>query len=185
MGWFDTQVRERSAREKKIVARAYWSLASVIDGRSDKTFTQEYGGECGNALKKICNYYHIEHDQIKEEDAVEQQLALLHNSEGLMHRRVALSGEWWKSMDSPVLAVLEGGPVIAILPDRWGRLCYEGPDGRRVKVDTRSAAQIQRDAYCFYPPLPPKELKPRDIMAFVWKNVSRRDRKSTRLNSSH
>jgi len=176
MGWFDTQVRERSAREKKIVARAYWSLASVIDGRSDKTFTQEYGGECGNALKKICNYYHIEHDQIKEEDAVEQQLALLHNSEGLMHRRVALSGEWWKSMDSPVLAVLEGGPVIAILPDRWGRLCYEGPDGRRVKVDTRSAAQIQRDAYCFYPPLPPKELKPRDIMAFVWKNVSRRDK---------
>lgn len=176
MGWFDTQIRERSSREKKIVARAYWSLASVIDGGSDKTFTEEYGGACGNALKKICNYYHIEHDQIKEEDAVEQQLALIQNSAGLMHRRVALSGEWWKHMDSPVLAVLESGQIIAILPDRWGRLCYESSNGRVVKIDKRSAAQIKRDAYCFYPPLAPNELKPRDIVVFLWKNVSRRDK---------
>ena len=67
MGWFDTQLRERSAREKKSVAHAYWSLASVIDGSSGKTFTEEYDGDGRNALIKICNYYHIEEDLIKEE----------------------------------------------------------------------------------------------------------------------
>lgn len=176
MGWFDTQLRERRAREQKSVAHAYWSLASVIDGRSDKTFTEEYGGNSRNALIKICNYYHIEDDLIKEEAAVEKQLALMQNSAGLMHRRVALSGEWWKHMDSPLLAVLEDGQIIAILPDRWGRLCYELPDGRPVKVGKRSAEHIQRDAFCFYPPLPSKALKPKDIMVFLLKSVSRRDK---------
>lgn len=176
MGWFDTQLRERSAREKKSVAHAYWSLASVIDGRSDKTFTEEYGGESRNALIKICNYYHIEENEIKEEDTVEKQLALLQNSAGLMHRHVALTGEWWKHMDTPVLAVLENGQITAILPDRWGRFCYELPDGKMVRVDKRNARHIQRDAYCFYPPLSSEELKPKDIMAFLWKSVSQRDR---------
>lgn len=176
MGWFDTQLRERSAREKKSVAHAYWSLASVIDGSSGKTFTEEYDGDGRNALIKICNYYHIEEDLIKEEDTVEKQLALLQNSAGLMHRRVALTGDWWKHMDSPVLAVLDNGQITAILPDRWGRLCYELPNGKSKKVDKENAEHIQRDAFCFYPPLSSKELKPRDIMAFLWKNVSKRDK---------
>lgn len=176
MGWFDTQLRERSAREKKSVAHAYWSLASVIDGSSGKTFTEEYDGDGRNALIKICNYYHIEEDLIKEEDTVEKQLALLQNSAGLMHRRVALTGDWWKHMDSPVLAVLDNGQITAILPDRWGRLCYELPDGKSKKVDKENAEHIQRDAFCFYPPLSSKELKPGDIMAFLWKNVSKRDK---------
>lgn len=176
MGWFDTQLRERSAREKKSVAHAYWSLASVIDGSSGKTFTEEYDGDGRNALIKICNYYHIEEDLIKEEDTVEKQLALLQNSAGLMHRRVALTGDWWKHMDSPVLAVLDNGQITAILPDRWGRLCYELPNGKSKKVDKENAEHIQRDAFCFYPPLSSKELKPGDIMAFLWKNVSKRDK---------
>lgn len=176
MGWFDTQLRERSAREKKSVAHAYWSLASVIDGGSDKTFAEEYGGNSQNALIKICNYYHIGEELVKQETTIEKQLALLQNSAGLMHRRVALSGEWWKHMDTPVLAVLEDGAITAILPDRWGRLCYERSDGRRVKVDKHSAKNIQRDAYCFYPPLPSRALNPRDILAFLWKNVSIRDK---------
>ncbi len=176
MGWFDTQLRERRARERKSVAHAYWSLASVIDGRSDKTFTEEYRGDGKNALIKICNYYHIENDLIKEEDTVEKQLMLLQNSAGLMHRRVALSGEWWKDMDSPVLAVLEDGQIIAILPDKWGRFFYELPDGRMVKVNKRSAGNIQRNAFCFYPPLSSKSLKPKDIMIYLWKSVSIRDK---------
>ncbi len=176
MGWFDTQLRQRSATEKKSVAHAYWSLASVIDGRPDKTFTEEYGGDSRNALIKICNYYHIEEDLVKEADTVEKQLALLQNSAGLMHRCIALSGEWWKHMDTPVLAVLEDGQMIAIVPDRWGRLYYELPDGGPVKVDKRSAKHIQRDAFCFYPPLSSKELTPRDIIAFLWKSVSSRDK---------
>lgn len=176
MGWFDTQLRERKTREKKSVAHAYWSLASVIDGRSDKTFTEEYGGNSRNALIKICNYYHIEDGLIKEETTVEKQLELMQNSAGLMHRRVSLSGEWWKHMDTPVLAVLEDGQIIAILPDRWGRLCYELPDGRLVRVDKRSAGYIQRDAFCFYPPLPSKALKPKDIIVFLLKSISKRDK---------
>lgn len=177
MGWFDTQLRERRAREQKSVAHAYWSLASVIDGGSDKTFTEEYGGNSRNALIKICNYYHIENNRIKEEDTVEKQLALLQNSVGLMHRRVALSGEWWKDMDSPVLAALEDGQVIAILPDKRGRFFYELPDGRMTKVNKRSAGNIQRNAFCFYPTFPPKSLKPKDILVFLWKNVSKRDKR--------
>lgn len=176
MGWFDTQLRERSAREQKSVAHAYWSLASVIDGRSDKTFTEEYGGNSRNALIKICNYYHIENNLIKEETTVEKQLAMIQNSAGLMHRRVALSDEWWKHMDTPLLAAQEDGQIIAILPDKWGRLYYELPDGRRVKIDKRSAGNIQRDAFCFYPPFSSKALNPRDIMAFLWKSVSKRDK---------
>jgi len=176
MGWFDTQLRERRARERKSVAHAYWSLASVIDGRSDKTFTEQYRGDSQDALIKICNYYHIENDLIKEEDTVEKQLALLQNSAGVMHRRVALSGEWWKDMDSPVLAVLEDGQIIAILPDKWGRFFYELPDGRMVKINKRSAENIQRNAFCFYPPLSSKSLKPKDIMIFLWKSVSIRDK---------
>ncbi len=176
MGWFDIQLRERRARERKSVAHAYWSLASVIDGRSDKTFTEEYRGDGKNALIKICNYYHIENDLIKEEDTVEKQLVLLQNSAGLMHRRVALSGEWWKDMDSPVLAVLEDGQIIAILPDKWGRFFYELPDGRIVKVNKHSAGNIQRNAFCFYPPLSSKSLKPKDIMIYLWKSVSIRDK---------
>lgn len=176
MGWFDTQLRERSEEEKKSVAHAYWSLASVIDGGHDKSFSKEYDGDGRNALIKICNYYHIEDDLIKGEETVEQQLALLQNSAGLMHRRVALTDEWYKHMDSPVLAVLDNGQITAILPDRWGRLCYELADGRSVKVDKSSAKHIQRDAFCFYPPLPSKELKPGDIMAFLWKSVSKKDK---------
>lgn len=107
MGWFDTQLRQRSATEKKSVAHAYWSLASVIDGRPDKTFTEEYGGDSTNALIKICNYYHIEEDLVKEADTVEKQLALLQNSAGGLCtgalRFPVSGGNIWIHLCSPYL----------------------------------------------------------------------------------
>lgn len=176
MGWFDTQIKERRQQEQDKLAHAYWSLAAVIDKKTDKTFTEEYSDPGKNALMKICNFYHIESDFIKDDIPVERQLEILQNQIGLMYRNVTLKGAWWKDLDSPVLTRNRNQEMIAVLPDRLGRYYYETREGQKVRVDEKNAGEISREAICFYSPLPQKALTKKDVIRFLWKSVPQKEK---------
>ena len=177
MGWFDRQIRDRRQQERVELAHAYWSLASVINKRSDKTFSEEYDTDEKNALIKICDYYHIECNFLKEEsETLEGQLERLQNTVGLISRQVVLKGKWWKDMDLPFIAERKDGQVIAVFPDQHGHCCYETKDGRTVKINSANGAEIGENVVCFYPPLKQSELKPKDVFVFLWKCISVRDK---------
>lgn len=176
MGWFDAQIKERKQKEQERLAYAYWALAAVIDPKKDKSFTEEYCDPDKSALIKICNFYHMESDFLKDEIPVERQMEILQNQTGLMYRHVTLKGCWWKDLDSPVLAKNRNHEMIAILPDRLGRYFYETREGQKVRINQKSAGEISREAVCFYLPLPQRALQKKDVLRFLWKSVPGRER---------
>ncbi len=85
-------------------------------------------------------------------------------------RQTVLSGEWWRWDGGPLLAWLgeERNPV-ALLPE--GRRGYVMVDpaagGRRRRVTAALAAELSPLAATFYPPLPARPLRMRDLLAFA------------------
>lgn len=52
---------------------------------------------------------------------------------------------------------------------------FEPQSGRKVKVDKKTALNIQKDAFCFYRPLPAKKLNLLDLGKFMLQSISRAD----------
>lgn len=176
MGWFDKQIKERKQREQEELACAYWSLATIVNRKTDKTFFSEYKMIDKSRLEVICDYYHVDYVFSDEEELQESHLEQLQNTTGMMYRLVSLKGEWWKELGTPVLASLKNGTCIAILPDIGGRYYYENKRGESIYINKKNADDIMQTAICFYPPLPQKALAPQDIVQFLWKCISKRDK---------
>lgn len=70
-------------------------------------------------------------------------------------RRVALSGEWWKTDSGPILARLsEGRRPVALLPRRGGGYELVDPDGHaRTRVDAKVASTLSHFGFTVYQPL--------------------------------
>ena len=87
---------------------------------------------------------------------------------GVRARRVRFKGEanWWRG-DSTALLVFraEDGQPVALLPGTFGRYRVVDPVSKRsVRMTADRAGALGDEAWMFYRPLPPENVKPADLL---------------------
>jgi ABC-type bacteriocin/lantibiotic exporter with double-glycine peptidase domain len=99
---------------------------------------------------------------------IEERIDFLCRPAGVMHRTVELTGQWYQQAFGAMLATLDTGQMVALLPTGVKGYCYHEPStGRKIKIDAKIAQTISPHAVCFYRPLPAKKLGINDLMRFI------------------
>ncbi len=112
--------------------------------------------------------------EIEGDRSPRHRLARIAAASRIRHRRVLLREEWWRRDAGPLLAFQstrdgEGPPrPVALLPASAIRYDLVNPvDGRRVPVDEAVADGLEGEAVMFYPPLPERPLRLRDLVGLA------------------
>ena len=93
------------------------------------------------------------------------------DASGLRARRVRFKaeGSWWRGDSNAMLAFrAEDGRPVALLPGRFGRYREIDPVTKRSRrVTAERAGALAEEAWMFYRPLPPEDVKPADLLGIA------------------
>lgn len=159
MGWFDSQIKERLEHDEDLVSQAAWDLSVAITGRAAGGAEVDAGKAAADAVGEVLAYYRVKpadapRDPKSVRDLIDAQL----RGTGVMCRRVVLSKGWQRDAAGAMLGFVDGAPV-ALIPQPAGGFAYsDAATGEKVRVDRANAARLAQEAYCFYQPLPQREL---------------------------
>ena len=93
------------------------------------------------------------------------------DASGLRARRVRFKaeGSWWHGDSNAMLGFrAEDGQPVALLPGRFGRYREIDPVTKRSsRVTAERADALAEEAWMFYRPLPPEDVKPADLLGIA------------------
>ncbi len=168
--WLETQIETRKRLDSMMLDRSYAELAaSVADAGKAPVFHLEDYELTDGAVCACLRYCGVRPGNVPADVTdSESRIDWLCRPSGTMHRKVRLTGKWYRDAIGPMLGRLDTGEPIALLPGRLGGYSYEEPgSGGRHMVDASVASTISEDAVFFYKPLPARPLKVRDLAIFI------------------
>ena len=93
------------------------------------------------------------------------------DASGVRARRVQLEaeGKWWRGDSSTLLAFrAEDGQPVALLPGTFGRYREVDPVSKRsARMTAARAKALRPEAWMFYRPLPPGNVRPADLLGIA------------------
>ncbi len=170
MGWFDEQIRLRKQNDQDVFEDAMFRMASVVLGRQGAGMLDDKRIVTKAAIDDILKYYHYKAPEIPDSlEDPDEQLEYCLRPRGLMRRNVELEGDWYKDAYGPMLAFRkEDGTPVALLPKPFMGYWFTDPDsGEKTTLNKKTAARFDRDAICFYRPLPLKKLGIPDLIVYL------------------
>ena len=170
MGWLESQIETRARLDAQMTNRAYAELASSVSPAGSAPLVEVDTAEQIDAAVQAClGYCGVEAGPIPEGVTDrERRIDALCRPSGILRRDVRLEGDWYRSAFGAMLATLDTGEPIALLPQGLHSYCYlAAGSGRKVKVTRGVASHIDQQATFFYRPLPQRPLTVRDLAAFI------------------
>ena len=167
MGWFESQINERRSGELEMFDRAMRELGAAVTGKDCRA--GDGAGRAQDAISAILAYYGARPTEVPKgvtelRDVLEYQL----RPTGIRFRTVKLPRDWYKDAVGALLALDAQGSPVALLPQARGGYAYVDPQtGAHVRVDAKVAAGLSEEAWCFYRPLPLRELGVKDILLYM------------------
>ena len=175
MQWFKNQVKERRRADQERLEDSFAKISGVVLGQriADRMNDQRFVTK--SAIDEILKYYHCKPSALPDSvtDAMEQ-LDYCLRPHGLMRRDIELTKNWYRDAFGPLLAFTkEGGVPVALLPGALTGYFFTDPHtGKRTKVSRKNDGLFEREAICFYYPLPRKKLGIPDLLVYMWRCVS-------------
>ena len=174
MNLFESQVEARRRFDDERLEQALHRLSDAVTGARTAEGASRLV-QAGSALNHVLAYYGVEGGEttrgVKSMDELIQQRL---RSTGIMCRPVRLSGAWYRDAMGAMLGFADDGLPVALIPLARGG--YQFIDGMGpVRVNERSAKRLADEAWCFYRPLPQRELGVRDILMFMARSLDRGD----------
>ena len=170
MGWFGEQIRDRKKKERILLSDSFEKLGYAVTGKRNSSPLQE-GADIVDAVGRVLKHFGIREKELPFTEAVSVEKALdyLLMSSGIMYRNVVLEEGWHRDAIGAMLATLkEDGTIIALLPGAFGVCEYvDLKTGRKVRVTAKNEQTIRKEAICLYRPLPLRELRVRDLIAYL------------------
>ena len=158
-GWFDEQLRARTAADEESFSQAFTDIASpLMESRPLQS--------ASNALEEIAEYFGIAFKPGTLENPYD-----IFRAGGIMYREVTLPEGWYKDASGVYLGTTQEGRSVALFP-RLDGYEYRDSSGKTVRLNSRTQKNLLRDAVCFYRPLPSKKLSVMDLAGFVLKCLS-------------
>ena len=170
MGWLESQIETRARLDAQMTNRAYAELASSVSPAGSAPLVEVDTAEQIDAAVQVClGYCGVEAGPIPEGVTDrERRIDALCRPSGILRRDVRLEGDWYRSAFGAMLATLDTGEPIALLPQGLHSYCYlVAGSGRKVKVTREVASHIDQQATFFYRPLPQRPLSVRDLAVFI------------------
>lgn len=167
MGWFESQINERRSGELEMFDRAMRELGAAVTGKDCRA--GDGAGRAQDAISAILAYYGARPTEVPKgvtdlRDVLEYQL----RPTGIRFRTVKLPRDWYKDAVGALLALDAQGSPVALLPQARGGYAYVDPQtGAHVRVDAKVAEGLSEEAWCFYRPLPLRELGVKDILLYM------------------
>ncbi|QIB69328.1 ATP-binding cassette domain-containing protein [Aminipila butyrica] len=178
MGWFDEQIRERIKKDDNRFSEAFAELSSAVTGQAGFYDVEKNQLEKNkDAIRQILKYYHIKEMETEQKFRdIQEQLSYYLEPSGIIYREVVLEETWYQDGILPMLGKNHLGEPMAFIAKRTGGyMVRDSKSGKLVNVTAGMAAQIQKQAICFYQPLPPKEVSTKEFFSFLMKSISPTD----------
>jgi NHLM bacteriocin system ABC transporter ATP-binding protein len=175
MGIFEEQLRERLKRDD---AELSHSIDDVIDSLRGKSRYHADGTSMENLrheLELICQFYKVDiPSEFHDTKDVNEFIDYMTHPSGIMHRRVMLEGNWWKDCDGALLAVTKDkGEFCALLPRKTGGYSFwNTSSGAREKLTSKHKDMFEKEALCFYEPLPEEVKNGKQLLFFLFKHIA-------------
>ncbi len=170
MGWFDEQIRQRKLSDQELMEDSLFRMASAVLGKQRAGLLDDERIVTKAAIDEILKYYHCKPAEIPDDIRdLDEQLEFCLRPHGLMRRDVRLDGAWYRDAFGPMLAFRgEDGKAIALLPKPFLGYWFRDPEsGKKCDLNRKTAAQFDKDAICFYRPLPLKKLGIPDLIVYM------------------
>lgn len=169
--YFESQVNQRRKSDDEMFRDAFSDLLSIIGINTPKAAMQARG-----AVAEILNALGKEVPDVPDNISdLDSQLEYMLRPSQTMRRRVELKENWWKNATGGFLGSTKDGNIVAIVPGKWSGYEYTDQNGNRVRINKKTAKNINVDAFCFYVTFPLDSLKIRDLVKFMISTLSKGD----------
>lgn len=168
--WMESQIEARERLDAELTERAYAKLVSSVASPRDTPVFRVHDLEQADAAARIAlRYCRAEPGNVPEGVTdIDQYLDYLFQPSGTMCRTVRLDGEWYKHAFGAMIARLDTGESIALVPRGVSGYHFLDPStGRKVRVTARVNEHIDPDALLVYRPLPQQPLGVPDLLRFM------------------
>ena len=174
----DDQIKRRLSADEDAFSDAFVNLSEVVTGtKLFDLFSVKKAATSTHALAAVLEYYGIQ-KTIDIPDSVtdpNDRLNYVIEPEGIMRRSVTLEGKWYRDAFGAFIGTLDDHTTIALIPGFRGYSWVNSVTGERVRITAKNAGRIDRDAICFYPPLPQEKITVRDLIRHVVRSLSLSD----------
>ena len=170
MGHFENQIEERRNAEQQLLEDSFVKIAGIVMGRKSAEKLSDERIITKNAIDEILKYYHYKPVDVPESiEKPSEQLKYCLRPYGLMSRTIELEEGWYKDAFGPVLAFTKERNIpVALLPDHLIGYRFKDPvTGKIMKLNRRTSAIFDKEAICFYRPLPQKKLNIPDLLIYM------------------
>ncbi len=176
MSWFEEQLRCREEADNANFEDAIDSIASAVMGTRLRDALSQ-NEIAGSAIEEILKFYHC---KSKNEEAAPQfntidaQIEYRMRPFGIKSRTVTLEKGWYKHAVGAMLGTLkEDGSAVALIPGRIsGYRLIDFKTGKQIKLNGKNEELLDKEAICFYEPLPQKALTIGDLLKFMVQQLS-------------
>lgn len=178
MGWFENQIEERRAADKELLEAAFVKAAGAVVGMRGIEQILDESILAKDAVDEVLKYFRFKPVELPDEITdPNEQLDYIMRRHGIMKRDVELTKGWYKDAFGPMLAFTKEDKLpVAMLPGKISGYTYTDPKtGESLKMNAKRAELFERDAICFYRPLPQKELKVKDLILYIRNCITIRD----------
>ena len=169
MGWFDEQIEYRKKRERELLADSFENVAhSLTGGRIGSVFDEN--ADVNDAIAQLLKYFRIQEKDVPHKiKTLEDRLDFLLSSSGIMYREVLLEKGWYKDAMGVLITTMQSdGAIVTVLPGPFGGYVYsDSKSGKRIRVTAKTEKNLGTEAYCFYKPLPERQLTLNDLLRYM------------------
>lgn len=167
------KVNRKKEYDQKRVSDALVNLSGIIVGDSnDSMFSDSHIHNSLGVINAILKSFGIKND-IQESNAqtVYELLESTMQPYGIMYRTVELTDSWYEDAFGTYLGTLTDGRLVALIPGKKGYSYIDNVMKKPVRIDSKNASLINKNAICLYRPLPQKKLNFKDLLDYFLKGI--------------
>ncbi len=177
MGWFENQIEERRRTDGQMLEESLQAISDAIMGRAHSGGS-DVAAQAEGAVAAALGYYGEKLDAGKAPDkdaGVAEMIDRWLAPTGVMARPVRLTPGWHKDAVGAFVGFTEDDTPVALLPRARGGYSVFSPQTGSMEPVGSSSVKLKEEAYCFYRPLPSRQLKIRDLLVYSLRCLDRSD----------
>jgi ABC-type bacteriocin/lantibiotic exporter with double-glycine peptidase domain len=163
---FQKKIADKKESDKRLLSESFDTIYSLTNSKIAKTQCKD---DFLNSIEGVLDYYGQKLPDIPDNITDREQLLLFVMSvTGVMRRKIALEGKWWKEATLPLLCTRSDGGITALIPRLTGSYArFDSQTGKPVLIRAQEASTLDKNAYCFYKPLKNGKMNTKDLLANI------------------
>ena len=175
MGSLKSRIEEKQRIDQEFLEDSYFRLAESLLGKgfSDKTVNRQVISK--SVIDEILSTYHFRPIDIPSTiNSFDKALDYSLRQYAIMKRQIRLKGTWYKDGYGPLLVFDKDDELpFLLIKNGWGNYTYKDlKNGKHIRINKNNVSLFKDEAYCFYRPLPEKELTIYDLIKYMKSCIS-------------